>query len=978
MPVALNLSFTRILQWHYRIFCLRMFFLLLPMTCLAQNNPLILSDTLSDRYLALQNFPWRFHPGHNAEWASPSLIDSSWPTTAILFGQQNIPLQWNGSGWFRIWIKKPANVSINTWGFYLNHDGASETYFDGRKIARLGEFKNPGSIQAERNPFLTIPLAITDTLPHLLAIRYANYHPPFKDFAGFQGWISDLQYMNAKQKSDQRFFDYLLMSASAMAILVLLHLLLFAFYPKQKVNLFYSLFVLGTTISLGTRYASIITHDPSAQELYYKLFSTSLSLMPFLFALLLYQVSGIRMPRTKLLIIGVIAMVFIGFYFLGQNVDLLMVNSTISNLNNLFTVLVMADGLISVFKAIRRGNKRLWLIGAGILVVVTGSVIVGANTFRLFTFTQLMTVMAILCMVMPVLFSIYIALDIASTNRKLAMQLQQNKLLSEENLAKEQEKNKLITEQAEQLEKTVFERTAQVREQAERLREMDAAKSRFFVNLTHEFKTPLTLIINPAKELLKQTDPDAAKQYAQFILQNSERLLELINQLLDLSRLENGQMEIRYQNIDLINWLQVHVQQFDSFAEQNNISLKFSNCINSLPLKADTDKLEKIVQNLVSNAIKFSNPNGIVEVLFDQQEDDHYEITVRDNGIGIPAQKLPYIFDRFYQGDGSDTRTREGTGIGLALVKELVELLGGKIRVSSTENIGTAFTVRLPYLPALSVEEPVTLANDQPANTLPSDKTTDRSAIHSDTILVVEDNEQLRRFMEISLRDEYHVLLAKDGGEGILIATDHIPNLIITDLMMPRKNGYELCDVLKKDERTSHIPIIMLTAKTDQDSRIQGIETGADAYLHKPFDKRELHAQIANLIQTRKQLREKYTRGNSWLSGKAELPSMEQAFLNRVTEVINAHLDDVQFSAEELARQVGLGRTQLHRKLKGIIDQSPGELIRTIRMQVAHELLEKNTATVAEVSYSVGYGNPSNFSTSFTKHFGYPPSEAGR
>jgi signal transduction histidine kinase/DNA-binding response OmpR family regulator len=964
---------------HFLTFLLLTFLLLLfSLASKPQSNPIPLHDTLSNSYLSLQNFPWRFHPGDNPAWASPNFIDTNWTNTSIKFGEHDLPHEWTGFGWFRIWVKKGDAVPINSWGLYINQDAASEIYFDGQKIAALGKLGDSKQTSiAARDPYLTIPLAIVDTLPHLLAIRYCNYHHYFSNFVGFQAWISDARFMQQKQRADQRFFDYLLMSGAAMAILVLLHMLLYAFYPKQKVNLYYSMFVLGTTISLFTRCEAFVTLDPGMQLLFYKIFSASISIMPFLFALLLYYVSRPKLPRLKLWIIGSIAAIFIAFYFLGSN-DLLTINSTIGTLNNLFTVLVMIDGLIAVSKAIRRGNQRLWLIGGGILIVVISSVVVGANIFLLFNVYQLMLGMSLICLVMPVLFSIYIAMDVASTNRKLATQLTENDRLATENLLKEQEKTKLIGEQAEKLERTVLERTAQVREQAERLKEMDAAKSRFFVNLTHEFKTPLTLIINPAKELLKQPDAEAAKQYANFILQNSERLLQLINQLLDLSRLESGQMELNYQHIDLVKWLQLHVHQFSSLADHHRLQLSLSNNISTLPVQADLDKLEKITQNLISNAIKFSNPDGIINITLDKNNDDYFEISVSDKGIGIPAEKLPYIFDRFYQADASDTRASEGTGIGLALVKELAELLGGSISVTSKENTGTTFRIQLPYQPAdtNAIEEHLII--DPQTNKQISFISTDPGQLihHTGIILIVEDNDQLRQFMEISLRDHYQILLAENGDKGIALATENIPTLIITDLMMPGRNGYELCGILKKDERTSHIPIIMLTAKTDQDSRIHGLETGADAYLSKPFDKRELLAQIANLVLLRKQLREKYSRNNSWLTGSIELPSIEQALLDRVRTAINARLDDVQFSAEELGREVGLSRTQLHRKLKDIIDQSPGELIRSIRMQKAHELLEKNVATVSEVSYMVGYGNRANFSTSFTKHFGYPPSGA--
>lgn len=972
----------RFIKQPLRLITLCSFLLcMLPVFVVAQTNSVTLHDSLSHTYLPLQHINWRFHPGDDASWALPNSSDTGWSNNSIKFGEQDLPDQWTGIGWFRIWLKKDDATHINAWGLAINQDGASDIYLDGQKIAAIGKVdESKQTYKPARDPFLTIPLAITDTLPHLLAIRYCNYDHYFSSFVGFQAWISEANFMLAKQQSDQRFYDYLLMSGAAMSMLILLHLLLYAFYPKQKVNLYYSLFVFGTTVSLFARYEAIVTRDPGMQLLLYKIFSASISLMPFLFALLLYHVSSAVLPRKKLWFIGIISMTFTLIYFFGNNVDLLTINSTIGGLNNIFTILVMADGLIAVSKAIRRGDKRIWLIGFGILIVVLGSVIVGANTFRLFNFYQLMTGMAILCLVMPVLFSIYIAMDVASTNRQLSAQLKENDLLAAENLLKEQEKTQLITQQAEQLERTVLERTAQVREQAERLQEMDAAKSRFFVNLTHEFKTPLTLIINPARELLKQPDMAAAKQYAGFILQNSERLLQLINQLLDLSRLENGQMDIHYQPVDLVKWLQLHVQQFSSLADHHQLRLNVSNNIKQLPIRADLDKLEKITQNLISNAIKFSHPNSSIEITLTKTTEAFFTITVSDQGTGIPADKLPFIFDRFYQADASDTRTREGTGIGLALVKELTELLGGSISVSSNDK-GTTFSIQLPYHPAdadQSTDEHALTAGSVHSLNIPSTPASSDSieypVHHNETILIVEDNAQLREFMHLSLREHYQVLLAQNGEEGIHMATEQIPTLILTDLMMPHKNGYELCEVLKKDERTSHIPVIMLTAKTDQDSRIHGLETGADAYLSKPFDKRELMAQITNLIQLRKQLREKYSGNNNWLTHTTDLPSIEQHFLERIRTAINDRLDDLQFSAEELGREVGLSRTQLYRKLKDLIDQSPGDLIRAIRMQKAHELLEKNIATVSEVSYMVGYGNPANFSTSFTKHFGYPPS----
>ncbi|MBC7626815.1 ATP-binding protein [Ferruginibacter sp.] len=947
----------------------------------SQNKIVVLHDSLKTNYLRLDTYKWSFHTGDNISWAKPDIDDTQWDTVITNFADKNKPKNWTGFGWFRLHIKKSSQNSINTFGLYINHDAASEVYFDGNKIMSLGKLGHSRQTSvAVRNPYLTIPLAITDTMPHLISIRFSNFFNYFPNFFGFNASISDLHYMNQTQKADQRFFDFLLMSAAAMAILILLHILLYVFYPKQKVNLYYSLFVTTTLMAIVARYLTIVTTNPAIQVIAYKVFLSGILFIPLTGWLLLYNVANKRFTRWKLNIILLESFALYAYYLINWHNDPESLSKKPYDLIlNGFCLLVFADGAITVIKAIKKGNKKLWLIAIGMIVLALASVIAGSNMLGLFKFQQVMVIMAYSCLLMPVLFSIYIAIDVASNNRKLANQLVENERLSAENLSKEQEKNKLILGQAEELERTVLERTKQLREQAAKLQEMDAAKSRFFVNLTHEFKTPLTLIINPAKELLLQPNAAAAKKYAQYILQNSERLLQLINQLLDLSRLESGLMEINYNNVDIVKWLQVHLHQFASLAEHDNIKLSFETDTTSLWVKTDVDKLEKIVQNLISNAIKFSNKNGEVTVLFKHKNGDDFKIIVKDEGIGISKEKLLYIFDRFYQADASDTRTREGTGIGLALVKELTGLLDGTINVTSIENAGTSFNVTLPYIfPDQGDDKEQNLfQEDHLAGIILLEAgATTVLAEQENSILIVEDNEQLREFIKISLQENYNVTMAKNGAEGIDVAIATIPNLVITDLMMPEKNGYELCEVLKKDERTSHIPIIMLTAKTDRNSKIQGIETGADAYLSKPFDKQELLAQILNLIKNRKQLREKYGRNNYWLYDAVDLPSIEQTFLTRVKEAIHTRIDDVQFGAEALGKEVFLSRTQLHRKLKDLIDQSPGELIRSIRMQKAHELLQKNVATVAEVSYMVGYGNPANFSTSFTKHFGYPPSAA--
>lgn len=944
-------------------------------------NTIRLNNTVSSGVVPptpLENTLWQFAPGDNLQWAQPAFNDSNWKAVKIVFGTNDIQPGWQGYGWFRVWIKKDSLSETTVWGLRVNQDGAAEIFWDGKKIGGIGVFDtHPSGIKAARAPYTIFPVVIRDTLPHLLAIRYANFNPAFSNFTGFQAWLGDMHPLNEKSKTEQGFYNFLLMSVAIQFMLVLLHLLLFVFYPRHKINLYYSIFVFVTALAGLARNLSITTTDPYLQYNAYMVFVYMMVFIPYTSALLFYYVSYNRLPRIRFITVTAVTVIFLLYIIAWGHPDLVISNAYFKVFINSFSVLVFIDGTIAIAKAIRRGNNLLWLIAIAMCIVIIVNVVIGSNLFGWFTFRQVMGYMGIFSLLLPVMFSVYLAINVARTNRRLEGQLAENKRLAAENLVQEQEKTRLVSEQAEKLEKTVMERTAEVREQAQKLQEMDAVKSRFFVNLTHEFKTPLTLIINPARELLHQTNEAASKQYAQFILKNSERLLQLINQLLDLSRIENGQLEIIREPVDIAHWLHNYVMQHESLAANKNIVIGLSSTVEQLAIMADMDKMEKMVQNLLSNAIKFSDSGNNILVELHVTDANNFIIAVSDNGIGIPAEKLPYIFDRFYQVDASDTRNREGAGIGLALTKELAELLGGTITVISSVGKGARFILELPLIPAvaqMNASATIITVNDGTQVSAPSPSVNDERPL----ILLVEDNADLRNFISISLSENYQVIAARDGAEGITMALQYIPLLVITDLMMPVQDGYQLCYTLKNDARTSHIPIIMLTARADQDSRIQGIETGADAYLPKPFDKRELLAVTGNLIKIRQQLMEKYGRDNVWLTDVEQLPSIEQQFLDEVRKAIETHLDDTGYGADQLAADIALSRTQLHRKLKQLINKSPGELVRTIRMQRAHELLQKNAATVTEVCYMVGYGNPANFSTSFSKHFGYPPSEVPR
>jgi signal transduction histidine kinase/DNA-binding response OmpR family regulator len=542
--------------------------------------------------------------------------------------------------------------------------------------------------------------------------------------------------------------------------------------------------------------------------------------------------------------------------------------------------------------------------------------------------------------------------------------------------------------------------------QAERIAEVDRLKTRFFANVSHEFRTPLTLILGPAEQAMESTREPETRQKLDLIKNNTERLHSLVNQLLDFSRLESGTMRLQVSKGDIVAVLRRMVMSFESWAERKRIDLDFRPEIDSATGFFDKDKLEKILNNLISNALKFTPEEGSVSVSlqytkgqgsvpldsadYTPGKDDNptgfIEIAVSDTGPGISAEDLPHIFDRFYRAD--ETHTIEGTGIGLALTKELTELHHGRISAQSTPGKGSVFTVTLPiresaYRREEIIEapligetlEPVPVVNSPVGSRDTSlSPSTDGKAI----VLIVEDNRDLRRYVRESLETDYAVREANDGKEGYDRAIEVVPDLVISDLIMPKMDGLELCRALKKDVRTSHVPVILLTARAGTDSRIEGLETGADDYVTKPFDSKELTARVRNLIEQRRQLRAKFSAGVVLRPGEVAVSSLDDALLKKVMNTIEGRMGDEDLSAEDIAREVSLSRRHLDRKLMGLTNLSTAELVRYVRLQRAHDLLEMKGGTIAEIAFQVGFASPSHFTSSFRERFGCLPSEIRR
>jgi signal transduction histidine kinase/DNA-binding NarL/FixJ family response regulator/ligand-binding sensor domain-containing protein len=546
--------------------------------------------------------------------------------------------------------------------------------------------------------------------------------------------------------------------------------------------------------------------------------------------------------------------------------------------------------------------------------------------------------------------------------------------------------------------KEIEDKNRQLKEQSEKLQEMDRVKSRFFANISHEFRTPLTLITGPLEHMLSGNREPGEEKNLRLMLHNSHRLLNLINQLLDLSKFESGKMTLRAGKQNIIPFLKVIAAAFESLAEQKNIDLIFSPGEDNITLYFDVEKIEKVMANLLDNAFKYTPEGGkiILSATKNPAKSEEFtrgflKISVSDTGIGIPADKLPYIFDRFYRAGSHDELKYRGTGIGLALVEELVKLHRGKITVRSSEGEGTEFTVLLPLGKEHLQSEEIMAAENLPGYNLqyipsikpgiyeeeldggeeeePAGERVEPGARQKDLILVVEDNPEVRSYIKDSLQPQYTVIEAGDGEEGIGKAKKLIPDLIISDVMMPKVDGCELCRLLKEEIKTSHIPIILLTAKASEESMARGLETGADDYIIKPFNTRMLLTRIKNLIDLRRQLHLKFQRQMLLQPEEIKVSSMDRTFIKELLDLIEKNFSDPDFNVETLLKKFYMGRTSLYHKIMALTGESPNQFIRSYRLKRAAQLLRDNFGNVTEVAFAVGFSSTAYFTKCFKKKF---------
>ncbi len=510
-------------------------------------------------------------------------------------------------------------------------------------------------------------------------------------------------------------------------------------------------------------------------------------------------------------------------------------------------------------------------------------------------------------------------------------------------------------------------------------------KLQFFTNVSHEFRTPLTLIADPVNRLLSNKSLNKEQHDLLSLIQRNVRvMLKLTNEILDFRKVQNGKMTVQVSDFDLSENIRIWTESFMPSAEKRKISIHLD-IPDTLTVHSDHYKIERIFYNLLSNAMKYTSENGNIKINLKELQNNQFRLEISDDGIGMPEETLSKVFDRFYQVKGS----KQGTGIGLALVKAFSELLGGNVSVASKQGEGSSFTVTLPMNIDGQLEEndssaestgfltKQSLENISPeinSDNKKLDKVTDPENVSEKPhILIVDDNTDVLNYICSLLDKDYETTTASDGKAGLEKAIKEVPDIIISDVMMPIMDGIELCETLKKEMATSHIPVILLTAKSGDDYRAEGYDCGADAYITKPFSSKVLLSRIKNLLDNRRLLKDYFSNGEQQEETRPK--DADSAFLDKLKEKITANLANSDFSVEDLGAEIGLSRVQLYRKVKAITDSSPVELIRISRLKRAKQLLKSGGMTISEVCYAVGFSSPSYFTKCYKEYFGHTPTE---
>ena len=526
--------------------------------------------------------------------------------------------------------------------------------------------------------------------------------------------------------------------------------------------------------------------------------------------------------------------------------------------------------------------------------------------------------------------------------------------------------------------------------ESEKLKDIDRLKSNLFTAIAHELRTPLTLILGPLEQLQSGAAPGDPQRHYALMQQQAGRLLRRVNDLLSLATIDAGVMTLSIARCDMALLVKRAAASFESAAHARDIVLRVQTPLPAMDVYCDAEKVDTILTNLIANALKFTHGGGTIDVSLQWPPESSPEaawfmLSVADTGIGIPASEQSRIFERFRK--SPFTPTGQSTGIGLALVKELVDLHSGTIDVNSVPGAGTRFTLRIPGAREFYETRGIPVAEASPdlpglhfparavSSAPPQRGAADASAAQ---VLIVEDDDDLREFIRQVIQPAYAVDAARDGEEALAMAFERMPDLIVSDVLMPGMDGLTLCARLRRDERTSHIPVILLTSRAELESKLEGLETGADDYLAKPFSPKELSVRIANLLEQRRLLRERYRRQITLEPKDVAITSADEAFLDRLLRSVEAHLGDPEFGVERLAHDAAMSKTHLNRKLRALTDQTANEFIRSFRLKKAATMLMGRSGNVSEVAYDVGFSNPSYFAEVFREAFGCSPSEFAR
>jgi signal transduction histidine kinase/DNA-binding response OmpR family regulator len=519
------------------------------------------------------------------------------------------------------------------------------------------------------------------------------------------------------------------------------------------------------------------------------------------------------------------------------------------------------------------------------------------------------------------------------------------------------------------------------REESRRMHELDLMKIKFFTNVSHEFRTPLSLILSPLDSLIGKMDKSEHQHQLLMIKRNGKRLLNLVNQLLDFRKMEFKELKLNVRDGDIVEFTRDICSSFNDIALQNHISFLFESEIERLPTKFDQDKIERVLFNLLSNAFKFTPSGGHISVLLNLVKDDVLpnqqkllELKVIDSGIGIAKTKHEKIFERFFQDNLPETLLNQGSGIGLSITREFIKMHGGEIVVESEPGNGSCFIIHLP----ITVENGYAAADDynrERENAFLQLEEQETIFTKKPIILLVEDNDDLRFYLKDNLKHSFHIIEAANGKVGWQKALALHPNLVVSDVSMPEMNGMDLCKKIKADKRTAHLPVILLTALTEEEDQLAGLDNGASDYISKPFNFEILLSKINSLLLMQQTLKKTYQKQVEIQGQDIQIVSADEKFLKRAFDCIEKNITNPNFSVEELSRQLSLSRVSLYKKLLILTGKTPVDCIRTVRLKRAVKLLEKSKLSIANVAYEVGFNNPTYFAKVFKDEYNMLPSE---